>query len=123
MAYCKHFVNQQNFAKKQRKYQHAEKRLDDRPQPSKNRLLVTNLDVSFGQKIQKLAIFPDLLKIDWDPAFFRFNDGNGLGRISHLFLKLFLFSIICFDFFTSEKSAAYKQLRLVDYIPQMNVTF
>ena len=59
-------------------------------------MLITNFNISLGQKIEKLAVLPDFLEVDWDPTDFGFDDGYffGGGRSIHTFNNIYNFFVI-----------------------------
>ncbi len=60
---------------KEREYYHGENRLDNGPKTTQNRLLVSNLDLSLGQKIKKFTVLPNFLQVDRNPSFAGFDYG------------------------------------------------
>jgi hypothetical protein len=83
-GFKKVFPKRSEMIKKESEDNHREGRLNNGPQAPKNSLLITDLDVSFCQKIEEFVIFPDLFKVNRNPAPFRLDNGDWKGRFVHI---------------------------------------
>ncbi len=71
---CEHWIGKAvrghpgQMAEKDGEDHHREERLDDRPGRAEHRLLVADLDVTPDEKVQELAVLPQVAELEGNPA-------------------------------------------------------
>lgn len=82
-GFKKLFPIRSEIAKKESEDNHRKGRLNNRPQAPKNRLFITDFNVSLCQEIEEFAICPYFLEVDGYPASLWLDDGDWKGRFVH----------------------------------------
>src|SRR5438309_2035295 len=80
-----------HLAENERKNQHRQQWLNNRPSRAKQCLLITYLYVTPNEKIEKLAIGPQIAEINRNPSLICFDDDQGLFRQLKLGCLVLLF--------------------------------